>query len=100
IGAGCQQTIDHPAKRLRRRIIQKRLDLRRSRRQAGQIKRRPANQRALVRRRCGREMLLVKLREDESVDWRLRPLLVSHLWNDRLAWRLKRPPAPGVIMTD
>ena len=73
-----EQAIHHLRESLRRRVVQKRPDLRRLRRQSNQIKIRAPQQRGLFRRRRGLEVLLLQFREQKAVDVHRRPARVLH----------------------
>ena len=72
-------------------VLEERVHVLRSRRQAGQVERGAANQNSLVGRPRRFEALGFQLREYEIVDRIPHPGRVLHLWNGRLAHLLKRP---------
>ena len=86
-----EQAIDQFPVGVRRIVIQKRGDLSRRRRQAGEVEAHAANQRPAIRRWGRRQLLSSQLAGDKVVDCIDCPAGAVR-WNRRLAHRLERPP--------
>src|SRR5262249_10829067 len=72
----------------------------RGRRQAGEVERQPADERAPVGLGGGGQPLLLQFRQDEGVDWRPDPAGVRHgqFRQRRPGERLQRPPVEGLAL--
>ena len=86
-----QQVIHHLRKGGGGLVVHERLHFFRRRRQADQIEVSATNQRPLLRRRRGHEVLLLQLRENEVVHRRARPCFVLHRRRLHGRHRLPRP---------
>ena len=86
-----EQLLDELVVSLRRLIRDEHIDLGGCRRQAGEIKRQPANQRDLVRLRRWLQSRLVQLREHKTINRILDPRFIADLRQLRSSRRDERP---------
>ena len=93
-----QQLVDDFLERARRRVGEKRLDLRRRRRQAGQVVASPANQHTLGRRGAWPQTDLVQPIVNERIDAVLLPSGVIDLRRGSRLDRLERPGGRGALV--
>ena len=91
VGRRSEEPLDDRIEGARRRIGDEGLDLRRRRRQTGEIERRPADERAPIGAGKGHDRCLLLAGADEAVDRRLAPGFIGHGRKWRISHRRKRP---------
>src|SRR6185295_12085948 len=93
-----EQAIHDLRKSVGRIVIEKSLHLLLRRRQADEIERRAANERALVGDWIGLHLVLLQLGEDEVIDGRLNPIRLSDVGHGRFLYGFEGPVIAGVFL--